>query len=146
MKNFTMNQKERLILTLVAGDVTQALNTVCKVRGIHFHIDYTKHNPRLLISRPGVEPEMLMQFDTRLKRCYFSAPSNPDLILAVKDFNERLDKLEANFLLVAEKDKNGKSWAKLQIHVGGARRMALTILDIPKGKSISDNQFELPGK
>lgn len=89
--------------------------------------------------------ETIMVFNTRKKICMYSAPTHPELVLAVQDINERFSKLEASLILVAEKDRNYRSWAKLQIHVAGAHKMALTILDVVKGKSISDSNFELPG-
>lgn len=143
-KPFSISQKEKLILALLAGDITKALNLVCKVRGLKFHLNYLTKQPQLLVSRPGVEPETLMSFDTRSKRCFHHSPSNPDLYLAVDDLFSRLKNFEAHMILVAEKDKKSRRWAKLQVHVSGARKMAISVLYTPQGTEVVESEFEMP--
>lgn len=146
-KKLLASQKERLVLALLANDITTVLNTVCKARGLTFHLDYTEHTPHLLISRPGVDPRLLMSFATRIKRCVFvTSPMHPDLDSAIHDLFTRLAKLDARMILVAERDKQHRWWAKLQVHVSGARTLALTILDVQKGKVIKDNTFQMHGE
>jgi hypothetical protein len=146
-KKLLASQKERLVLALLANDITTALNTVCKARGLSFHLDYTEHTPYLYISRPGVDKQLLMSFSTRTKRSVLSVrPMHPDLFSAMTDLNDRLTKLEARLILVAERDKQHRWWAKLQVHVSGARNLALTILDVQKGKVVVDNTFQMHGE
>lgn len=137
--------REKLLVALVADDAVNILNTVFKTRGLTFHLDYTGNTPKLLVSRPGVEPELFISADPRTKRSWFHAVSNPELQSALIDLTERLAKIQAHFLLVVQKDRQGRRWAKLQLHVVGSRGIALTILDINRGQKISDNEFCLPG-
>lgn len=139
-------QREKLLVALVADDAVNILNTVFKARGLIFHLDYTDHSPKLLVSRPGVDPEVFISADARSKKSWFHPVKNPDLQSALIDLMERLNKIEARLLLVIQKDKQGKRWAKLQLHVAGSRGIALTILDINRGQKISDHEFCLPGE
>lgn len=139
-------QREKLIVALVAEDALVALNTVFKTRGLTFTLDYTGPNPWLYISRPGVEPELLMAADPRTKHCSIFVPHHPELRSAYVDLIERLASIEARLILVTQKDKQQRKWAKLQLHVVGSRTTALTILDINRGQKISDTEFCLPGE
>lgn len=138
-------QREKLIVALVADDAVNVLNTVFKTRGLTFHLDYTGNTPKLLVSRPGVEPEVFITADARTKKSWFHPIINHELHSALVDLLDRLHKIEARLLLVIQKDKQQRKWAKLQLHVAGSRNIALTILDINRGQKISDNEFCLPG-
>lgn len=138
-------QRERLLLALVAEDALNILNTVFKTRGLTIHIDYTTNTPKLLVSRPGVEPEVFMTADARTKKTWYMPIVNEQLQLALTDLLERLAKIEAHLLFVIQKDKQQRKWAKLQLHVAGSRGTAITILDINRGHKISDSEFCLPG-
>lgn len=138
--------REKLLVALVADDAVNVLNTVFKARGLTFHLDYTGHSPKLSVSRPGVDSEIFLSADARTKKSWFHPISNPQLHSALTDLMGRLGKLQASLLLVVQKDRQGKRWAKLQLHVAGSRGIALTILDINRGQKISDNEFCLPGE
>lgn len=138
-------RREKLLVALVADDAVNILNTVFKARGLTFHLDYTGPMPTLSASRPGVEPETFITADSRTKKSWFHPIANPDLGSALADLLERLAKIEARLLLVIQKDRQGRRWAKLQLHVAGSRGIALTILDINRGRKVSDNAFALPG-
>lgn len=138
-------RRDKLLVALVAADALDILNTVFKARGLTFHLDYTGPFPVLSASRPGVEPETFLTADSRTKRSWFHPIKNHDLGSALADLVERLAKIETRMLLVIQKDKRGRRWAKLQLHVAGARRIALTVLDVNRGHKVSDNSFALPG-
>lgn len=145
MNVFVGSKREQLLVALVTTDIVNALNTVFKARGLSFTLDWTGTNPQLTVERPGVEPELFMQADYRTKKYFTLVPRHPDLQSALVDLQDRLAKLEAKLVLVTQRTKDQKRWAKLQVHVVGSRGYALNILETPRKTKRTENNFNLPG-
>lgn len=138
-------QRDKLIVGLTMGDAVAAINLALRVRKAAFIIRFDEDFlARCYLEMPGVKPEGVFVVNPRTKVCYGSAPKHPDIEALVGDLHERLAKLEAGIILTAEKPPNAKPEAKLQLRVGGARQVALTLMDCKKGFSKRDHQFKLP--
>lgn len=134
-------QADLLLMYLVQEDLIPPINTALKARRGSFIVDYTTHSPELKLKMPGVDAERWMWADTRRHMTYITRPKNPNLRLLAQDLIERLEKHEANLMLGVVKNKHNQKIAKLQIFVKGSRKIALTLLDTPKGTQRIDNQF-----
>lgn len=146
MSSFVGSSRERLLVAVLTVDIVNVLNTVFKARGLSFTLDWMGKNPVLLVSRPGVEPELFMQACFRTKKYFTLVPRHPDLQSAVVDLVDRLSKLDTKLVLVTQKDRNQKRWAKLQVHVDGSRGFALNILETPRKTKRIESEFNLPGE
>lgn len=146
MTSFIGSNRERLLVAVMAIDVVNVLNTVFRTRGLSFTLDWMGKNPVLLVSRPRVDPELFMQACFRTKKYLTLVPRHPDLQSAVVDLVDRLSKLDAKLVLVTQKDRNQKRWAKLQVHVAGSRGYALNVLEVPRGTKRVETEFNLPGE
>lgn len=144
MTSFIGSKRERLLVAVMAVDIVNVLNTVFRARGLKFILDWTGKAPALYVERPGVEPELFMMADYRTKKYTTLVPRHPELQSALVDLVDRLSKLDAKLVLVTQKDKNQKRWAKLQVHVAGSRGYALNILEVPRGTKRVETEFNLP--
>lgn len=138
-------QRDRLIIALEMQDLVGALNLAMRVRKLQFTLDYaTDHFPRLMVSMPNVAPEQFMLLDQRKHCCYINVPRNRELFFAVTDIVERLSKHSGRLTLTGDRPRQGPMRALLQIHVEGATKTALTLMDTTKGKVATDTSFQLP--
>lgn len=144
MTSFIGSKRERLLVAVMAVDIVNALNTVFRARGLKFKLDWTGKAPALYVERPGVEPELFMMADYRTKKYTTLVPRHPELQSALTDLVDRLAKMDAKFVLVTQKDRNQKRWAKLQVHVDGSKGYALNILEVPRGTKKTETEFNLP--
>ena len=134
-------QADLLLMHLLQEDLIGPVNTALRARKGEFIVDYTTYTPELMLCMPGCKPERWMWCDTRRHVTYMTRPKHPDLRLLAQDLTERLDKHDANLMLGVVKNANNCSIAKLQIFVKGSRKIALTLLDVAKGKLKRDGQF-----
>lgn len=144
MTSFIGSNRERLLVAVTAIDVVNALNTVFHARGLKLTLDWTSKAPRLYVERPGVEPELFMMANFQTKRYVTLVPRHPELQSALMDLIDRLAKMDAKFVLVTQKDRSQKRWAKLQVHVSGSRGYALNVLEVPRGTKKTETEFNLP--
>lgn len=137
--------KDKLIVGLTMDDATAAINQAMRVRKLKFTLDFSEDtHARLYAGMPGAPRECVMEVSPRTKICYRKTPQNRDLRAAIDDMHERLAKLNAGLILTAFKSPNKKPESRLQLRVGGARTVALTLMDCIKGKSKIDSSFQLP--
>lgn len=141
---FTGTQKDKLIVGLTMTDAVAAINLAMRVRKLSLTIDFTTHLATLLVGMPGVEPEPIMVANPRTKKTIRLHLKNSELRAAVNDIHDRLAKLSSGLILVAFKAPNRKPEARLQLRVGGARTVALTLMDCIKGHRKIDTDFQLP--
>lgn len=145
IKPIVGEQKDRLIVALTMHDAVAAINLAMRVRKLRFTIDFSQGaTAKLYVSMPGVEPEGVMVVNPRSKVCYRVDPINFELRAAIQDMHNRLAKLQSGLILVAFKEPNKKPEARLQLRVGGARTIALTLMDCVKGELKIDSSFQLP--
>lgn len=141
----TGHYRDKLLVALDMPELLGAVNAAMRVRRAELTLDYAcDHHPRLLLSRPGVEAERIMVLDTRKHLCYISPPTNQELLAIFLDIMERLAKLNARMRLTGTRPKQGPRRAALQIHVDGANTIAITLMDVLKGKRNKDTSFQLP--
>lgn len=142
---FTGVQKDKFILALVVNDVTSAINTALRIRKATFTLDYSEdHFARLYVSMPGINKEMVLRLDQRKHICYVTFPKNRSLFAVMQDISERLAKLGASLNLTGDRPKQGPARAVLQVYVQGADKIAISLMDVFKGKKKSDTAFQLP--
>ena len=144
MTSFVGSKRERLLVAVMAVDIVNVLNTVFKTRGLEMTLDWTNKAPQLYVARPGVEPELFMMANFQTKRYVTLVPRHPELQSALADLVDRLAKMDAKFVLVTQKDRTQKRWAKLQVHVDGSRGYALNIFEVPRGTKKTESEFNLP--
>lgn len=137
-------QRDRLIVGLTMGDALAAINLAMRVRKLTFTLDFTDHIAKLFVSMPGVPREGVMVVSPRNKVCYRVNPGNRELFVAIADLHDRLAKLESGLILTAFKEPGKKPESRLQMRVGGARTIALTLMDCVKGHIKHDTSFQMP--
>lgn len=137
-------QRDKLIVGLTMDDAVAAINLAMRVRKITFTLDFTDVVARLHVGMPGVISENIMVVNPRSKVCHRVHPVHPDLRAAIDDMHVRLSKLEAGMILTAFKEPGKKPESRLQLRVGGARTIALTLMDCIKGHRKTDTSFQLP--
>lgn len=143
---FSGREADSLIVALLVNDLIGAINQPMRTRKVTVTLDYSHkdHLPRLYIRRPGVEDQAWMMTNTRTKVCYDCTLPNPDLQLFVNDVKERLAKLGGTLYLVAGKNKQGASEAKLQLSVSGSHNTALTLTRVRRGQAVQCEHFITP--
>lgn len=144
MSSFIGSKRERLLVAVVAVDVVNVLNTVFRARGLEFTLDWTGKAPQLFVSRPGNEPELFMEACFRTKKYQTLVPRNEELSSALVDLIERMSKMDSRFVLVTQRSKDQKKWAKLQVHVSGSKGYALNVLETLRGTKRTEKEFNLP--
>lgn len=137
--------RDKLIIALQMQDLVGQLNLAMRVRKISFTLDYSiDHSPRLYMQMPGVPAQLVMWLDVRKHCCYIQPPSNRELFVAFADITERLYKQGGRLSLTGDKPKEGPRRCKFQIYVDGADKIALTLVDVTKGKRATETSFQLP--
>lgn len=140
------DQRGKLIVGLTMDDAVAAINLALRVRKAAFVADFTHkdHLARLYIEMPGVQRELIYLANPRTKTAQRFFPQEEQLNFLINDMHDRLAKLECGLLFAAEKPFNQKPECKLQLHVSGARRVVLTLMDCKKGATLRDTSFQLP--
>lgn len=139
-------QREKLLVGLQMYDIVDGLNRAMQARKLEVRLDYTHPFPYLDVRMPGTAWERWMTLNHRTKTCLVTAPYNPDLRAAVVDMHTRMTDLDCSLSLTADSPRNKKKRALFQVYVGGARTIALTLLDVNRGESKIDRIFETPDK
>jgi len=138
-------QRDKLIVALLMQDMLAAINLAMRVRKLKFTLDYSDdHFARLYLEAPDIPPERIMLLDPRKHCCFITAPRNRELFFATVDIIERLEKLGGKLSLTGDRPKQGPRRALLQVYVDGATKIALTLMDVHKGKVKHDTSFQLP--
>ena len=137
--------RDKLIIALQMQDIVGGINLAMRVRKLSFTIDYSvDHFPRLYMQMPGIPSQQIMRLDPRKHCCFIAPPSNRELFFAFNDIHERLQKLGGRLCLRGDKPLQGPRRCLLQVHVDGATKIALTLMDATKGKKKTDSSFQLP--
>lgn len=140
----SINQ-EKLILSLLVHDITAAVNLAMRLRGITLTLDYSKMIPHLVVTSKLTDAkENWMWANPRTRRAVIRNLEDAQLRMFQIDIQDRLWKMGAQLIFVAEKPYNKKPICKLQIRVTGARQMVLTLADVEDGKVISEINFQTP--
>lgn len=127
--------RDKLIVSLLMGDVIDDMNQAMKVRRIEMVVDYTskKRIPALLLRAPDMPAETWLTVDTRKKLTFRHPLQHPHLCQFVQDADDRFQKLGCMLFLVGHRSFHGHPTTKLQVCVDGSKSTALTLITVPQG-------------
>ena len=142
---FTKDQRERLIIALLLEDALDILNGAIKKYGLSFLLDYGHdHSPRLFIHAGHHTPEQVLYLDPRKHCCFISVPKIRLHQAAYFEMVHQLNQLGVSMRLANTQIPNGPRVAKLQLLFKGAGSNAITLMEVKKGKSLTETSFEMP--
>lgn len=138
-------QREKLLFALQLHDMVGGINYLLTKHKGWLRIDYTDSVvPKLMLDVEGLAQECLGFLDTRRRIYYKRALLNPHLAQVWSEIQDMLTEYDAVLTLTSKQPKQGKRLALLQVQISHASAVSLTLMGVAKGKSISDNVFQLP--
>ncbi|MGV8863249.1 MAG: hypothetical protein ACOH2T_19045 [Pseudomonas sp.] len=137
-------QKDKLIVALTMDEATRSINAALRIRKASFKIHFKNKLAICSLGMPGVPHEPIAIANPSNKHTVGFYGQHPDLLACLNDIRGRLATHDARLHFVAEKPKNKKAVAKLQVFVDGSRTIVLTLMDAIAGTSKIDHEFITP--
>lgn len=141
----SLSQAGRMTMYLLTDELLAEWNTALAPRKGLFVIDYTSHNPALIVGCANCKPEPWLILDTKGKRMLRRQLEQDDLRLMTDDLTARLAKHGARLQFVYERRADGSKWASLLFAAeGGNNTVAGLVHQRKRSRSKPFGQMALP--